>query len=433
MRSSPIEFYGFSDSDQIVVVQNCTFDEVSAKKNSTSSVLKSGSLLSFNGTNVQLYSCNFTRIKGYSQSMRCSEGNITMMNVVVSGIEGDLMITKDCNVHMTNNHFADNNGSRLISVGDGNLTMENSQFFNNTSKYNGIVYLNNSEAHLINSSISENKGNWAGGIDLIDSSVEMVSCILSGNRGFAGGIHLKRSSVRVINSTFSGNQGERIGGIDVYKSEANVTNSTFTGNKGIWAAGINLNDGQAHVNNCTFTENMGRYAGGVNLYRGKARVSNCTFTGNKGRDAGGINVLQYSKAHVINNTFTENKGERTGGIDLSNSEAQVINSTLTGNQGEEAGALQLRSFSRVTTGRCLFLENIAIDKGGAVNVNSKGEYQDSNSVFADNVAGNGGKIFGKGRTVWSICDISPYVPLYPWWDISLRGIREQKCEKIFEN
>ena len=113
IRSSPIEFYGFSDSDQIVVVQNCTFDEVTAKKNSTSSALKSGSLLSFNGTNVQLYSCNFTRIKGYSQSMRCSEGNITMMNVVVSGIEGDFMNTKDCNVHMTNSHFADNNGSQV--------------------------------------------------------------------------------------------------------------------------------------------------------------------------------------------------------------------------------------------------------------------------------------------------------------------------------
>ena len=232
IRSSPIEFYGFSDSDQIVVVQNCTFDEVSAKKNSTSSVLKSGSLLSFNGTNVQLYSCNFTEIKHCSLSMFCLEGNVTMMDVVANGIEADFMNTKDCNVHMANSHFADNNGSRLISIDDGSFTMENSHFSNNTSKYNGIVFLNNSKARVINSTISGNKGDQAGGIDLIDSSVKMVSCILTRNRGFAGGIHLKGSSVRVINSTFSGNQGGRIGGIDVYKSKANVTDSTFTGNKG---------------------------------------------------------------------------------------------------------------------------------------------------------------------------------------------------------
>ena len=144
------------------------------------------------------------------------------------------------------------------------------------------------------------------------------------------------------------------------------------------------------MNNCTFTENMGRNAGGVSLYRGKARVSNSTFTGNKGYWAGGI-AMTHSKARVINSTFTENKGEWAGGISLQDSETHVINSALTGNRGRDGGALALRFNCHVTTERCHFLQNIATDKGGAVFVN-EGEYQDSDSVFADNVGGEGGKI-----------------------------------------
>ena len=109
-----------------------------------------------------------------------------------------------------------------------------------------------------------------------------------------------------------------------------------------------------------------------------------------------MNILEEfnvynSKAHVIDSTLTENKGEYTGGIYLSDSKARVINSNLTGNMGRFGCALALASTSHVSTERCRFQENIATDKGGAVNVN-EGEYQDSDSVFADKVAEGGGKI-----------------------------------------
>ena len=93
IRSSAVEFYGFSKSNQPIVICNCTFDESPATKNYTSSVLMSDSLLSFNSTNVELYSCNFTRTKDYCQTMLCLEGNVTMMDMVANGIEGTFMIT----------------------------------------------------------------------------------------------------------------------------------------------------------------------------------------------------------------------------------------------------------------------------------------------------------------------------------------------------
>ena len=341
IRSSPMEFYGFLESDQPVVIRNCMFDEDTTTNNTVSSVLKSKSLLSFKGTNVQLYSCNFSGIRDYRQSMLCLEGNVTIMNVVASAIEGDFVITEQCNVRMTNSYFKDNNGSSLISVRGGKLIMENSHLINNTSKYEEIVYLKDTEAHVINSTL---KGNWGG---------------------YAGGIRLYESNIHVINSTLTANKGEHAGGIDLYDSEA-------------------------HLHNSIMTINQGERTGGIDLYNSEIHVINSTLIGNKGEYSGGID-LYYSKARVVNSTLIGNRGKYAGGIVLYNSEAHVMNSNLTGNKGRDAGAFQLLWYSHVTTTRCHILENIATDKGGAVNVNRLAEYQDHESLFTDNLAEEGGK------------------------------------------
>ena len=144
IQSSPMHSHDLSKS-------------VTATKKPRSSAFKS---LSFKGTNVQLYSSHFTGIKAY-HSMLCSEGNMTLMDVSANGIEGDFMISKQCNVQITNSHFTENNGFSLISVREGKLIMENSHFINNTSKYKGIVYLKDSEAHLISSTFTRNQGGKA--------------------------------------------------------------------------------------------------------------------------------------------------------------------------------------------------------------------------------------------------------------------------------
>ena len=138
------------------------------------------------------------------------------------------------------------------------------------------------------------------------------------------------------------------------------------------------------------TKVIGNKAAGINVFHGEAYVSNSTLIRNKGRNAGGIGLF-HSEAHVINSTLTGNQGEGAGGIGLLNSEASVVSTTLTGNKGREGGALASLADSHPTTERCSFHENIAIDTGGAVYVN-EAEYQDSNSVFTDNVGGEGGKI-----------------------------------------
>ena len=272
IRPSTIAFFGFSLSDPPVVIRHCTFDGHPANKNNSISLdlrkFDRQAFLSFLDTNVELVSCDFSRIEyndATNSVIDCSSSNITIVHVSASGIKGYFVDTIGCNVLITNSHFRNNSGEIVICVHHGKLGIENVHFLNNTSKYE-TIFLERSEGH-------------------------------------------------VINSTLIGNQG--------------------------------------------------KYAGGI--------------------------FLDRSEAHVINSTLIGNEGERTGGIRLCDSDAQVINSTLTGNKGRDGGALTLYLNSHVTTERCYFLENVATEKGGAAFVDSECEYQDTDSVFADNTAREGGK------------------------------------------
>ena len=110
---------------------------------------------------------------------------------------------------------------------------------------------------------------------------------------------------------------------------------------------------------------------------------------------GGIR-LHKSEANVINSTFTGNRGEKAGGMYLEESEANVTNSTFTGNQGH---ALVVMSQCQATTAGCKFLHNVVKGKGAVVHVSDRSEYHDQGSSFADNIAGEGGKILNKKNNI----------------------------------
>ena len=104
--------------------------------------------------------------------------------------------------------------------------------------------------------------------------------------------------------------------------------------------------------------------------------------------------VQIKDSRFTNNNFTEGRIS-SGGITLFWSNARVINSTFTGNQGH---TLVVMRQSQATTVGCQFLDNAVKSKGAAVNVSDQSEYHDQGSSFADNVAGEGGKILNKKKT-----------------------------------
>ena len=103
--------------------------------------------------------------------------------------------------------------------------------------------------------------------------------------------------------------------------------------------------------------------------------------------------VQIKDSRFTSNNFTEGRIS-SGGITLFWSNARVINSTFTGNQGH---TLVVMRQSYATTVGCQFLDNTVKGKGAAVNVSDQSEYHDQGSSFADNVAGEGGKILNKKK------------------------------------
>ena len=112
--------------------------------------------------------------------------------------------------------------------------------------------------------------------------------------------------------------------------------------------------------------------------------------------------VQITDSHFTNNNFTEAlidlnivEGKiNTGGIMLYETKAHLINSTFTGNQGH---ALVVMSRSGAITAGCQFLYNVVKGQGAAVHVSDRSEYHDQGSSFADNIAGEGGKILNKKK------------------------------------
>ena len=255
---SAMGFHGLSESHQVVVICNCTFGEVTAVKNSISS--DKLAFLCFLHIDVYLSLCKFNGIEyndGPKDVIDCSFSNLTIMDIAASGIKGDFMRIEQCSVLLAYSYFTNNRGLSLISVCNGKLIVENSQFKNNTCEDAAIIHLIDTEARLMN-------------------------CILTGNRD------------------------GHVGAIMLYKSEAHVINSTLTGNKGKYTGGIDLYNSEIHVKNCTLTGNKGKYTGGIDLYNSKAYAIYSTLTGNKGRRAGGI-VLYNSEAHMISRHSLETK------------------------------------------------------------------------------------------------------------------------------
>ena len=388
-RSSHMYLHGFTQSNHQVVIHSCRFDEDTDIKNNT----VRQTFLSFKGTNIEFYSCNFTGLKygvASKNYIDCSFSNITMMDLIVRGIEGNFTHINGCIVQTTHSYFRENNGSVFIGY-VGILKIKNSHFLNNTVK-SGTISLKDSIVHVINSQFTSNEGQFAGGIYLYYSTAHIVNCKSIQNNGkYAGGIYLHHSEAHVIISTLIENQGEHGGGICLHaNSEAHVINSTLIGNQGERSGGIYVYNSQAHVINSALTRNKGNIAGGIYLFHSQAYVIDSTLTGNNGEKAGGI-YLYKSEGLVINNTLIGNKGERAGGIGMCYSKAHVINSSLTGNRARDCGALRSVWNSHVKTNGCHFLENVATDKGAAIFLR-EGQYKDYASVFADNVAGEGGML-----------------------------------------
>jgi len=120
------------------------------------------------------------------------------------------------------------------------LTIEDSTISQNTAEGNnggGIYAYAGSETTIINSTISENYADFAGGIVDFAGTVNIINSTISGNSAFNnGGFITYSSSITLTNSTISGNSANTLGGFCSIYSIIDVSNTIIAGNAAAFGA-----------------------------------------------------------------------------------------------------------------------------------------------------------------------------------------------------
>ncbi|MFP5271031.1 DUF4114 domain-containing protein [Coleofasciculus sp.] len=240
-----------------------------------------------------------------------------------------------------------------------------------------------------------------------------------------------RSTNTVINSIFENNSASgtdgRGGGAIAVKSESStiVQDSEFTKNKGSHGGAINTLLGGLTVENSTFTKNTSTDAGGAILTdgasatsnsstKGTIEISNSRFDGNQGTGQGGALFLYVydgdkvilKDSTVINNqVIADAKGNSLGGgLRHGKGELIIQDTTFAYNRAfQQGGGAWVGENAPVTIDNSLFYGNRAESAdgkggiGGALALPSESNTRKiSNTTVADNYAGFMGGGFANG-------------------------------------
>ena len=288
--------------------------------------------------------------------------------------------------------FSTDRGGAIFARGQNDLTIENSQFLNNTGGQGGAVAVNSR------------------------SNIAITNSQFDGNRststdGFSGGAIsiFAFNTTTIQNSNFTNNQGINGGAVYNLLSGLTVENSRFIGNDATPGAsttnpngfgGAIFVDGASDRNDTT--------SGGLILVRDTLFERNRSA----GR-GGGVFFFLYDPdaARIEGSTFINNEvildvaGEsQGGGIWHTDGELFVENSTIANNRVlNRGGGFFAFETADVTVTNSTFSGNIADDGngggvGGALRVSSPTNI--TNTTLVNNRAGgNGGAIFSRTNPV----------------------------------
>jgi predicted outer membrane repeat protein len=340
---------------------------------------------------------------------------LRLENNVITNFGGGGAISTGLNLTLDNMEFI-NNTSRFggaiaagdTSSGDCNLVIRNSKFMDNnvtidaglpSSGRGGAIWVastysvNISGTEFIDNSTPATSGRDGGAIFLQSRGPSEISdSLFVNNRGWDGGainVDLNfantQSTFKVLNTEFRDNQGRNGGAIEVAAFSTSL---------------------ELEIRDSKFLNNSASFIGGA-LYMSdisQTDILNSEFRDNSaGRGGGGLYANQMP-INIDNNLFFRNSGSRVGGGVLIQTEgeiAEVTNSTFVENKAEPessagGGGIAVFAQSIVNIRGSFFLNNTAVNKGGAVWNNpglpDRGIQVLSDTVFDGNSAALGGAI-----------------------------------------
>lgn len=211
-----------------------------------------------------------------------------------------------------------------LSISNGERDAEN-------DRGGGILISSTAKVEILNSTLTNNKADFGGGISNEGELVIRNSRIIKNQADFGGGIYNEASRTTIINSIFSDNEATFGSGIESNESDVGLSESTFSSNKATFGGAINSSGGDLALINSTFQGNEAVFGGGVENFSSTMTITNSTLSANKAVFGGGID--NNSDALTLSNsTLSENLASTNGG-GIKNFGSITLSHTIIANNG----------------------------------------------------------------------------------------------------
>ncbi|MEJ7849440.1 MAG: choice-of-anchor Q domain-containing protein [Pyrinomonadaceae bacterium] len=238
---------------------------------------------------------------------------------------------------------------------------------------------------------------FGGGIYFAGRQLSLLDSVVSGNSSnFAGGIAGFSGILRVSNTRINSNTAvNSVGGVfNQVNTSLEITNSIISENSSPGSGGLD-NRGKLIVKKSTINNNLG--GGIINFDGANAVITGSTIANNRtvnSQNGGGIynfGIMSIDDSTINGNSVPTTVGAG-GGIYNSNILA-ISNSTISGNSAPAGGGIE-NQVGTITISFSTVVQNSTRSVGGGIGGggvrNVAGTVTGSNSIFADNLSANSG-------------------------------------------
>ncbi len=281
---------------------------------------------------------------------------------------------------------------------NGTVSISDSVFSHNSTKYFGGAIYTDGTLTISDSSFSSNSSaDWGGAIyNGGEGTLTIGNSDFSGNSAIgdeddpdsigSGGAVSNRGELSIRDSTFSGNSADWGGAIINWDEELNITNSTFSGNSaGSGGAINNVEDGELSISDSSFSGNSAGSGGAINN-GGDLTIGSSSFSGNSADGAGGaVYNAGYGELSISDSSFSGSSAD-SGGVINNGGELSIISSAFSDNLAVDGGVIN--NWGELSISDSGFSDNSAVD-GGAI-TNWEGTLSINNSAFSGNSAERAG-------------------------------------------
>lgn len=253
-------------------------------------------------------------------------------------------------------------------------------------------------AGLIGFTIDCSRGNefhYGGGIRCINSSPNLFYLIISNNALFAsngGGIFLENSDARIINSKIKQNENSRGGGIFAVNSSSVFDSVEFTKNKAEEGGAIYLDNSNVVISNTIFLNNKSDYEGGsIYCKKSDPLIQYSKFTSNTSTNGSPGIYFQNSRPILSNLFFSNSSGDF--GTETGKSVINAVNSNI--------GANNILIVENKSSGIELDSTKLTI-RNSSISKNVIGIYANNNSLLnmeKVTISNNKGYVYSRGMVI----------------------------------